>query len=73
MNQNMVLGLTNPAMASYDAGFSAILGYLYREAVISKSGIGPTGADGFYSLSKIGGIPFAAWNNAGILNGPTKS
>jgi hypothetical protein len=55
-NQGEIIALTNPQSAAYDAGFAAILGYLYSEAVIKKSGIGPTGANGFADVSTIGGV-----------------
>lgn len=73
MTQEEVLYLTSRDSPGYDADFAALLGYLYREAVINKSGIGPTGTDGFYGRSTSGGIKIFAHNNAEGWIGPTRS
>jgi len=73
MSANEVAYLTTQGGPGYDADFSAILAYLYREAVINKSGVGPTGVLGFYSESNIGGVAICAFNNAGLFNGPMQS
>jgi hypothetical protein len=51
-----IIALTNTASAAYDPAFSAILSYLYSQAVLKKSGIGPTGSNGFADVSTIGGV-----------------
>jgi hypothetical protein len=54
--QGEIIALTNRASAAYDPAFSAILAYLYSEAVLKKSGFGPTGSNGFADVSTIGGV-----------------
>lgn len=72
MNQETVIYLTSRGSPGYDAAFSALLGYLYMQAV-NRTGVGPTGADGFYSQSTSGGVKIFAHNNAEGWIGPTKS
>lgn len=73
MNGNTVVQLTSRG-AGYDAAFSAILGYLQRQAA-NGTGIGPTGSDGFTSKSRIGSEPITTYGGAKGQgwNGPTKS
>jgi hypothetical protein len=71
--QGEIIALTNKQSAAYDAGFAATLGYLYSEA-LKKSGIGPTGANGFADVSTIGGVRIDVIGGGGPgWNGPTQS
>jgi hypothetical protein len=72
MNGDTVIYLTSPNSPGYDAGFAAILSYLYLQA-LNKTGVGPTGADGFYSQNKIGALPISARSGGTGWLGPTKS
>jgi hypothetical protein len=74
MKQGDVIALTNKQSAAYDPAFSAILSYLYSQAVLKKSGIGPTGANGFADVSTIGGVRIDTIGGGGDgWNGPTQS
>lgn len=69
-----VIALTNKQSAAFDQAFAAIAVYLYSEAIIKKSGIGPTGTNGFADVSTIGGVRIDTISGGGAdWNGPTRS
>jgi|HubBroStandDraft_2_1064218.scaffolds.fasta_scaffold283383_2 hypothetical protein len=62
LNQNDVFYFTNPQSSGYDASFSAILGYIYKNGLFGFAN---------YNSPAAGSNQFPG-NNA-IVNGPTKS
>jgi hypothetical protein len=74
MNQGEVIALSNCQSAAYNASWAALLDYLYCQAVLKKSGIGPTGSNGFADTSTIGGKTTCLPASSGTWwIGPTKS
>lgn len=52
-----VIQKTTPGSAAYDAEWSALLNFLYLQGAVLKTGVGPSGANGFRDLTTIGGQP----------------
>jgi hypothetical protein len=51
-----VIQKSNRESAAYDAAWTALLNYLYMQGAVLRTGVGPTGANGFADVSTIGGV-----------------
>jgi hypothetical protein len=56
MSPTDVIQKSNQASAAYDAAWTALLNFLYIQGAILKTGVGPTGTNGFSDVSTIGGV-----------------